>query len=74
MIPTINKPMRVTRQVPTTIDHIITSSIMHTGYKSRDYKTEISDHFPIFYFHKYIAEKKMLSRDLYISVNSPISQ
>ena len=34
MIPTINKPMRVTRQVPTTIDHIITSSIMHTGYKS----------------------------------------
>ena len=34
MIPTINKPMRVTRQVPTTIDHIITSSVMHTGYKS----------------------------------------
>ena len=73
MIPRINKPMRVTRQVPSTIDHIITSSIVHTGYKSGIIKLTslIISQFSI---HKYIAEKKMLSRDLYISVNSPISQ
>ena len=31
---------------------------MHTGFKSRIIKTGISDHFPIFFCYKYIAEKK----------------
>ena len=33
MIPTINKPTHVTRQTTSTIDHIMTNSIMHTGFK-----------------------------------------
>ena len=33
MIPTINKPTRVTRETASTIDHTITNSIMHTGFK-----------------------------------------
>ena len=33
MIPTINKPTHVTRQTTSTIDHIMTKSIMHTGFK-----------------------------------------
>ena len=56
--PTINKPTRVTRQTASAIDHIITNSIMHTGFKSRIIKTDISDHFPIFFCYKYIAEKE----------------
>ena len=74
MIPTINKPTCVTRQTPSAIDHIITNSIMHTGFKSGIIKTDISDHFPIFFFDKYIAEKEMLRRNLYINADSPISQ
>ena len=58
MIPTINKPTRVTRQTASAIDHIITNSIMHTGFKSGIIKTYISDNFPIFFCYKYIAEKE----------------
>ena len=58
MIPTISKPTRATRQTASTIDHIITNSIIHTGFKSGIIKTDISDHFPIFFCYKYIAEKE----------------
>ena len=58
IIPTINKPTRVTRQTASKIDHIITNSIMPTGFKSRIIKTDISDHFPIFFCYKYIVEKE----------------
>ena len=58
MIPTINKPTRVTRQTVSAIDHIITNSKMHTGFQSKIIKTDISDHFPIFFCYKYIAEKE----------------
>ena len=34
MIPTIAKPARVIRQAGCATDHIITNSIMHTGFKS----------------------------------------
>ena len=61
MISTINKPKAtgVTRQThDTDIDHIITNSIMHTGFKSRIIKTDISDHFPFFFCYKYIAKEE----------------
>ena len=58
VIPTINKPMHVTRQTATVIDHITTNSLMHTGFRSGIIITDISDHFPIFFYYKYIAEKK----------------
>ena len=57
MIPTINKPRRVTRDTVRANDDIITNSIMHTGFKSGVIKTNISNHFPIFFCSKYIAEK-----------------
>ena len=31
---------------------------MHTGFRSGIIITDISDHFPIFFYYKYIAEKK----------------
>ena len=58
MISTINKPTRVTRQTANPVDHIITNSIKHTGFKSEIMKTEIPNHFPVFFCHKYIAEKE----------------
>ena len=55
MIPIINKPTRVIRQTASAIDHIITNSIMYTGFKSGITKTDISDHFPVFFCYKYVA-------------------
>ena len=73
MIPTINKPTRVTRQTASTIDHIITNSLMHTGFKSGIIKTDISDHFPIFFSYKYISEKEDAKKE-FINADSLISQ
>ena len=63
MIPTINKPTRVTRNTLSAIDHIITNSIMHTGFKSGIIKTDISDHFPILFCYKHIAEKEDANKE-----------
>ena len=46
LIPTINKPTRVTMKRATTIDHILTNSFVDTDFKSV-FKTDISDHFPV---------------------------
>ena len=74
MIPTKNKPTRVTRRTTSTIDYIITNSIMHTGFRSETIKTDISDHFPIFFVISILPKRKMLRRNLYINADSPISQ
>ena len=47
MIPTINKPTRVTRKTATAIDHILTNSFTDTVFKTAIFKSDISDHFPI---------------------------
>ena len=47
MIPTINKPTRVTRKTATAIDHILTNSFCDTVFKTAIYKCYVSDHFPI---------------------------
>ena len=48
MIPTINKPTRVTRNTVTAIDHIITNTVINGIEHRYDIiKTDISDHFPI---------------------------
>ena len=49
MIPTINKPTRVTRKAPTAIDHILTSSFVDTVFKTVIFKSDISDHFPTYF-------------------------
>ena len=47
MIPTINKPTRVTQKTTTAIDHILTNSFTDTVFKTAIFKSDISDHFPI---------------------------
>ena len=53
MIPTINKPTRVTRHTATAIDHVFTNTIMgNIEIKAAIVKTDISDHFPIIFATK----------------------
>ena len=47
MIPTINKPTRVTRKTATAIDHILTNCFVDRTFKTAIFKSDISDHFPI---------------------------
>ena len=47
MIPTINKPTRVTRKMTIAIDHILTNSFTDTVFETAIFKSDISDHFPI---------------------------
>ena len=57
MIPTINKPTRVTANTATAIDHIITNVIIDTDFKTGILKSCISDHFAIILAFQ-IGEKK----------------
>ena len=50
MIPTINKPTRVTIKTATTIDHIVTNSFVENTFKTAIIKSHVSDHFPICVF------------------------
>ena len=50
MIPTINKPTRVTRKTATAIDHILTNSFIDTTIKTGIIKSDVSDHFLICLF------------------------
>ena len=50
MIPTVNKPTRVTRQSDTAIDHILTNWFVNFDFKIAIFKSDISDHFPISFF------------------------
>ena len=45
MIPTINKPTRVTRTTGT--DHILTNSFIVRNFETTIFKSDISDPFPI---------------------------
>ena len=48
MIPTINRPTRITRNTATAIDQIITNTVISDiKHRSGIIKTDISDHFPI---------------------------
>ena len=47
MIPTINKPTRVTRTTATAIDHVLTNSFIDRNFKSEIFKSDISDHFSV---------------------------
>ena len=56
LIPTLNKPIRVTRNTATAIDHIITNSVINAEFKTGIIKTNISDHFPIFFIFKSVVD------------------
>ena len=56
LIPTINKPTRVPRNTATAFDHIIPNSVINAELKTRIVKTDISDHFPIFFIFKCVVD------------------
>ena len=56
MIPTINISTRVTQNRATAIDHIITKSVMNSEFKTGIVKTDISNHFPIFFIFKCVVD------------------
>ena len=47
MIPTINKPTRVTRQSAAIIDHILTNCFVNFDFKTAIFKSDISYHYRI---------------------------
>ena len=47
MIPTVNKPTRVTGKTATAIDYILTNSFIDTTIKTGIINSDVSDHFPI---------------------------
>ena len=47
LVPTPNKPTRVTNKTISATDHIITNSIYNNDFKTAIIRTDISDHFPI---------------------------
>ena len=47
----INKPTRIKRNTATAIDHIITNSAINAEFETSIIKTDISDHFPIFFIY-----------------------
>ena len=47
MIPTTNKPTRITNKTKTAIDHILTSSHTETIFKTAIFKCDVSDYFSI---------------------------
>ena len=57
LIPTVNKPTRVTRNTITTIDHIITNSVINAEFKTGTIKTDISDHFPIIFIFESVVNR-----------------
>ena len=48
LVPVINKPTPVTKNIETAIDHIITDSLLHSAIYMEIIKLDFSDHFPIF--------------------------
>ena len=51
LVPTINKPTRVTNKTISAINHIITNSVYNNDFKTAIIRTD-TDHFPITYAFK----------------------
>ena len=65
MIPSINKPTRVTRKIATAIDHILTNQFINVAFKTAIFETNVSDHFPVCIMIS-SAEKLVENKYLYI--------
>ena len=51
-IPLINKPTRISKNNATVIDHLLTNKFINEKYLTGIVKTDISDHFPVFFITK----------------------
>ena len=49
LVPTTNKPKRITKDTISAIDHLVTNSIINNQFKTSILTADISDHFPILY-------------------------
>ena len=49
LVPTTNKPTRITRDTSYVIDHILTNSTTNSKFKTVTLTSDISDLFPIIY-------------------------
>ena len=52
LVPTTNKPTRITNDTISAIDHIITNCIINNESKTSILSADISDHFPLIYAFK----------------------
>ena len=52
MIPTVNKPTRVTRQSATTIEYILSNCFVNVDFKITFFRSDISDHSLISSFYQ----------------------
>ena len=52
LVPTTNKPAKITKDTNSAIDHIIVNSIINNEFKTAILTGDISDHFPIIYAFK----------------------
>ena len=67
MIPTINKPTRVTQKTATAIDHILTNSFCDTVFKTAIYKFDVSDHFPIYFIVPSPSKQRNVTETTFIT-------
>ena len=74
LIPTINKPTRVTRNTATAIDHIITNSVKTAVFKKDIIITDISDHFLIFFMLNVLLMVPSPGKNLYTNKITPVIQ
>ena len=74
LIPTVNKPTRVTRNTATATDHIITNSVINAEFKTGIIKTDISDHFPIFFIVKCFVNSTEASEEFIYKRKTPVIQ
>ena len=65
MMPSINKPTRVTRKIATAIDHILTNQFINVAFKTAIFETNVSDHFLVCIMLS-SAEKLVENKYLYI--------
>ena len=52
LVPTINKPTRVTNKAIFAVDHIIANTVCNNNFNTAIIRIDISDHFPIAYAFK----------------------
>ena len=66
MIPTINKPTRVTRHTATAIDHVFTNTIMdNIEIKTAIVKTDITDYFSIIFATKNKIDTEIIEQYIF---------
>ena len=66
MILAINKPTRVTRKTATAIDHILINSLFETFFKTVIFKSDISDHFPLWFLSQNSLPKQNNKENMFI--------